>query len=330
MKNNYNLPPSEYDIYCEGLFDRLRARGAGLVNKLTGGPSTGGYNQGKSVSFKAIFKSRMVKDIDKFLREVTKLGVADLAEFEQKYPDIAQKIACMADQIGHTTPLRTQCKKQEEEKQEEDKIIGVEAYSCKDGKCVPDPLGQFKTKEECEAKCSGNGNNDDDDDDAITPPPRKKRWACRADGTCYSRPDGKYASKEECEAKCKARKLRGRRNRGGQNQYIGRDNNGNQVMMGDVINSSVNIVNKNGLDLNDPADRKEFLDFLKKELVPMLKGKPAAKKKDIIKSVFSATKKETSNSRNSGDTINLNYDQNSRRKSKVSSPSTSTYSFDGL
>jgi hypothetical protein len=91
MKNNYNLPPSEYDIYCEGLFDRLRARGAGLVNKLTGGPSTGGYNQGKSMSFKAIFKSRMVKDIDKFLREVTKLGVADLAEFEQKYPDIAQK-----------------------------------------------------------------------------------------------------------------------------------------------------------------------------------------------------------------------------------------------
>jgi hypothetical protein len=99
----------EFDLYYEGLLDRLRMRGAGVVNKLTGGPRMSGYNQGKSDSAKAIFKERIGKDIDKFLREVPKLGVADLDEFEQKYPEIAKKIACMAYAIGHPIPLSTQC-----------------------------------------------------------------------------------------------------------------------------------------------------------------------------------------------------------------------------
>lgn len=180
MKNNYNLPPSEFDIYCEGIFDRLRARGAGLINKLTGGPTSGGYNQGKSMSFKAIFKGRMVKDIDKFLREVTKLGVADLAEFEQKYPDIAQKIACMADQVGHTTPLRTQCKQNN---------------STPPPPPPPPPPVPPTTPPPVPPTT------------APPVPPKKKTWSCGRDGKCRPRYDGqgKYKSKQECEAKCTPR-----------------------------------------------------------------------------------------------------------------------------
>lgn len=178
MKNNYNLPPSEFDIYCEGIFDRLRARGAGLINKLTGGPTSGGYNQGKSMSFKAIFKGRMVKDIDKFLREVTKLGVADLAEFEQKYPDIAQKIACMADQVGHTTPLRTQCK--------QNNSTPPPPPPPPVPPTTPPPVPPTT---------------------APPVPPKKKTWSCGRDGKCRPRYDGqgKYKSKQECEAKCTPR-----------------------------------------------------------------------------------------------------------------------------
>ena len=161
MKNNYNLPPSEFDVYCEGIFDRLRARGAGLVSKLTGGP-TQGYNYGKSESFKNILKKRISKDIDKFLREVTKLGVNSIPEFEQKYPDIAQKVACMADQIGHTTPLTTQCKKAPPQQQQQQQQTPPPpppktiTWSCgRDGKCRPryDGQGKYKSKQECEAKC---------------------------------------------------------------------------------------------------------------------------------------------------------------------------------
>ena len=110
MKNNrYTIQESEFDLYYEGIFDRLLARGKGVVNKLTGGPSGGGYNQGKSTAFKDIFKKRIGKDIDKFLREITTLGVSSIQEFEQNYPEIANKIACMAAAIGHPTPLSTKC-----------------------------------------------------------------------------------------------------------------------------------------------------------------------------------------------------------------------------
>ncbi len=173
MKNNrHTIQESEFDLYYEGILDRLLARGKGVVNKLTGGPRDGGYNQGKTTAFKDIFKKRIGKDIDKFLREITSLGVESIREFEQKYPEIANKIACMAAAIGHPTPLSTKCSSSQ----------GDERGP------IPPPPPPIPPPPP-----------------PPPPPPRKKRWACRADGTCYARPDGKYASKEECEAKCTKR-----------------------------------------------------------------------------------------------------------------------------
>jgi len=178
--NRYSIQESEFDLYYEGILDRLLARGKGVVNKLTGGPRDGGYNQGKATAFKDIFKKRIGKDIDKFLREITSLGVESIREFEQKYPEIANKIACMAAAIGHPTPLSTKCSSSQ----------GGERGP------VPPPIPPTTPQPPIPPTTPQ------------PPPPRKKRWACRADGTCYSRPDGKYASKEECEAKCVKRTKR--------------------------------------------------------------------------------------------------------------------------
>ena len=40
---------------------------------------------------------------------VTMGGLTDLADFEKQYPHFAQKVACMAEAIGHTTALTTKC-----------------------------------------------------------------------------------------------------------------------------------------------------------------------------------------------------------------------------
>ena len=49
-------------------------------------------------------------DIDKFLKDIVTMGgLTDLADFEKQYPHFAQKVACMAEAIGHTTALTTKC-----------------------------------------------------------------------------------------------------------------------------------------------------------------------------------------------------------------------------
>lgn len=101
-----------YNIYQEGIFDRVGARMAGVANSSVFGGS--GYNAGKASSFKEKLYARIIKDIDKFLDEVqTMNGLKSLAEFEQKYPEMAQKVRCMADEVGHTTGLTVSCKKQQ-------------------------------------------------------------------------------------------------------------------------------------------------------------------------------------------------------------------------
>ena len=106
--NNSRESEEIYQIYQEGIFDRVGARIKGIGNtKFFGGT---GYNAGKAESFKGKFYARIIKDIDKFLKEVQTMGnIRSLADFEQKYPDMARKIACMADAVGHTTQLTVQC-----------------------------------------------------------------------------------------------------------------------------------------------------------------------------------------------------------------------------
>ena len=106
--NNSRESEEIYQIYQEGIFDRVGARLKGIGNtKFFGGT---GYNAGKAESFKGKFYARIIKDIDKFLKEVQTMGnIRSIADFEQKYPDMANKISCMADAVGHTTQLTVQC-----------------------------------------------------------------------------------------------------------------------------------------------------------------------------------------------------------------------------
>ncbi len=106
--NNSRESEEIYQIYQEGIFDRVGARLKGIGNtKFFGGT---GYNAGKAESFKGKFYARIIKDIDKFLKEVQTMGnIRSVADFEQKYPEMANKIACMADAVGHTTQLTVQC-----------------------------------------------------------------------------------------------------------------------------------------------------------------------------------------------------------------------------
>jgi len=107
---NYTEIENIYQVYQEGIFDRVGARLKGMANtKFLGGS---GYNAGKAESFKGKFYDRIIQDIDKFLDEVqTMNGLKSLADFEAKYPEMARKIACMADAVGHKTGLTTQCTK---------------------------------------------------------------------------------------------------------------------------------------------------------------------------------------------------------------------------
>ena len=175
MKNSKETE-NIYAIYQEGIFDRVGARIKGIGNtKLFGGS---GYNAGKAESFKGKFYARIIKDIDKFLKEVQTMNkLSSLDEFESKYPEMARKIACMADAVGHTTQLKTQCKKAEDveddkledDKLEDDKLeddtvdppIDERGFICTGGKCREVTLtnGAYKrnkvypTLEECEKKC---------------------------------------------------------------------------------------------------------------------------------------------------------------------------------
>ena len=176
MKNSKETE-NIYAIYQEGIFDRVGARIKGIGNtKLFGGS---GYNDGKAESFKGKFYARIIKDIDKFLKEVQTMNkLSSLDEFESKYPEMARKIACMADAVGHTTQLKTQCKKAEDvednkledaDKLEDDKLeddtvdppIDERGFICTGGKCREVTLtnGAYKrnkvypTLEECEKKC---------------------------------------------------------------------------------------------------------------------------------------------------------------------------------
>lgn len=93
-------------LYTEGIWDRIKQRVHGVGSFLQGK----GYNAGKTEKLNQTLKDRIKTDIDKFLREIQTMGgLTSLAEFENQYPHLAQKVACMADAIGHTTALTTKC-----------------------------------------------------------------------------------------------------------------------------------------------------------------------------------------------------------------------------
>ena len=175
--NNSRESEEIYQIYQEGIFDRVGARLKGIGNtKFFGGT---GYNAGKAESFKGKFYARIIKDIDKFLKEVQTMGnLRSLAEFEEKYPDMARKIACMADAVGHTTQLTVKCDREESKPIEPVKPDPIEpdppkpglkkGYICVKGVCksiavvekngklsAPNTKGTiYRTSAECKAKCS--------------------------------------------------------------------------------------------------------------------------------------------------------------------------------
>ena len=93
-------------LYAEGIFDRMKTRIHGAGSWLQGK----GYNTGKTEKINQDLKNRITADIDKFLKEIQTMGgLTSLAEFESKYPDLAKKIACMSEAVGHTTALTTKC-----------------------------------------------------------------------------------------------------------------------------------------------------------------------------------------------------------------------------
>jgi hypothetical protein len=93
-------------LYTEGIFDRIKQRVHGAGSWLQGK----GYNAGKTEKLNQTLKDRIKNDIDKFLKDIVTMGgITDLADFEKQYPHFAQKVACMAEAIGHTTALTTKC-----------------------------------------------------------------------------------------------------------------------------------------------------------------------------------------------------------------------------
>jgi len=93
-------------LYTEGIFDRIKQRVHGAGSWLQGK----GYNAGKTEKLNQTLKDRIKNDIDKFLNDIVTMGgITDLADFEKQYPHFAQKVACMAEAIGHTTALTTKC-----------------------------------------------------------------------------------------------------------------------------------------------------------------------------------------------------------------------------
>lgn len=93
-------------LYTEGIFDRIKQRVHGVGSWLQGK----GYNAGKTEKLNQTLKDRIKNDIDKFLKDIVTMGgITDLADFEKQYPHFAQKVACMAEAIGHTTTLTTKC-----------------------------------------------------------------------------------------------------------------------------------------------------------------------------------------------------------------------------
>lgn len=187
--NNSRESEEIYQIYQEGIFDRVGARIKGVGNtKFFGGT---GYNAGKAESFKGKFYARIIKDIDKFLKEVQTMGnLRSLAEFEEKYPDMARKIACMADAVGHTTQLTVKCDRADDNLKGPDDVKpypidpepvepeSVEpeppkpglkkGYICVNGVCKSIPAAEkngkltapntkgviYRTEAECKAKCA--------------------------------------------------------------------------------------------------------------------------------------------------------------------------------
>lgn len=216
-----------YNIYQEGIFDRVGARIGGIKDlKFFGGR---GYNAGKAATFKNKLYERIVKDIDKFLDEVQTMGdIKSLADFETKYPEIANKIACMADAVGHRTGLTVGCKRNKETPPPPPPAPAPKPLPFKPKPVEPGPRPVE---------------------------PRQRRWACRHDGACYPRRDGKYASREECEKNCKERsnddrrRNDGDRRRGGgggsQIQQVGRDNLGNMInVQGQGNRVVINVFNR--------------------------------------------------------------------------------------
>ena len=137
--NNSRESEEIYQIYREGIFDRDGARLKGIGNTSFFGGT--GYNAGKAESFKGKFYARIIKDIDKFLKEVQTMGnLRSLAEFEEKYPDMARKIACMADAVGHTTQLTVKCDREESKPIEPVKPDPIEPDPIEPDPVKPDPI----------------------------------------------------------------------------------------------------------------------------------------------------------------------------------------------
>jgi hypothetical protein len=262
MKNSKETE-NIYAIYQEGIFDRVGARIKGIGNtKLFGGS---GYNAGKAESFKGKFYARIIKDIDKFLKEVQTMNkLSSLDEFESKYPEMARKIACMADAVGHTTQLKTQCKKAEDvEVDDKDPVPPIDPDDT-------DPVPPI----------------DPDDTDPV--PPIDERGVICTGGKCrevtltngaYKR-NKVYSTLEECEKKCRQRKKKVEDVTDGVNKVLAQQgvdiSNINArnvtIIIGNNNDSVQEVFQANGVPFNDKNKK-----VIEKEIVKKAKQTPAKK-----------------------------------------------------
>ena len=270
MKNSKETE-NIYAIYQEGIFDRVGARIKGIGNtKLFGGS---GYNAGKAESFKGKFYARIIKDIDKFLKEVQTMNkLSSLDEFESKYPEMARKIACMADAVGHTTQLKTQCKKAEDV--EDDKLEDAD-------KLEDDKLEDADKLEDDKLE------DDKLEDDTVDPPIDERGVICTG-GKCrevtltngaYKR-NKVYSTLEECEKKCRQRKKKVEDVTDGVKKVLAQQgvdiSNINArnvtIIIGNNNDSVQEVFQANGVPFNDKNKK-----VIEKEIVKKAKQTPAKK-----------------------------------------------------